>query len=78
MLAGANALYFTLFDEAWVLKPGDDAPFEAKAVAVSAITWARVRPLSVDCAKLTTGAANADMAITEAIRAFIARTPFFE
>jgi len=37
MLAGANALYFTLFDEAWVLKPGDDAPFTAKAVAVSAI-----------------------------------------
>jgi len=37
MLAGANALYFTLVDEAWVLKPGDDAPFTAKAVAVSAI-----------------------------------------
>ncbi len=37
MLAGANALYFTLFDEAWMLKPGDDAPFTAKAVAVSAI-----------------------------------------
>lgn len=37
MLAGANALYFTVFDEAWVLKPGDDAPFTAKAVAVSAI-----------------------------------------
>ena len=37
MLAGANALYFTLFDEAWVLQPGDDAPFTAKAVAVSAI-----------------------------------------
>lgn len=37
MLAGANALYFTLFDEAWALKPGDDAPFTAKAVAVSAI-----------------------------------------
>ena len=37
MLAGANALYFTLFEEAWVLKAGDDAPFTAKAVAVSAI-----------------------------------------
>ncbi len=37
MLAGANALYFTLFDEAWLLQPGDDAPFTAKAVAVSAI-----------------------------------------
>jgi len=37
MLAGANALYFTLFEEAWVLKAGDDAPLTAKAVAVSAI-----------------------------------------
>jgi hypothetical protein len=37
VLAGANALYFTLFDEAWVLKPGDEAPFTAKAAAVSAI-----------------------------------------
>jgi hypothetical protein len=37
MLAGANALYFTLFEEPWMLKPGDDAPFTAKAVAVSAI-----------------------------------------
>jgi hypothetical protein len=37
MLAGANALYFTVFDQAWVLKPGDNAPFMAKAVAVSAI-----------------------------------------
>jgi hypothetical protein len=37
MLAGLNAFYFTLFDEAWVLKPGDEAPFSAKAMAVSAI-----------------------------------------
>jgi hypothetical protein len=37
MLAGANALYFTLFDESWALKAGDDAPLTAKAVAVSAI-----------------------------------------
>ena len=37
MLAGANALYFTLFDAAWALKPGDDAPSTAKVVAVSAI-----------------------------------------
>lgn len=43
MLAGINALYFTLFDEAWILKPGDDAPFTAKAVAVSAIVlWVGV------------------------------------
>jgi hypothetical protein len=37
MLAGANALYFTVFDEAWTLQPGDEAPLSAKAVAVSAI-----------------------------------------
>jgi hypothetical protein len=43
MLAGANALYFTVFDEAWVLQPGDEAPFSAKAVAVSAIVlWVGV------------------------------------
>jgi hypothetical protein len=43
MLAGANALYFTLFDEAWVLEPGDEAPFSAKAAAVSAIVlWVGV------------------------------------
>lgn len=37
MLAGANAFYFTLFDEAWALQPGDEAPFTAKAAAVSAL-----------------------------------------
>lgn len=37
MLAGGNALYFTLFDEAWALRPGDEAPFTAKAAAVSAL-----------------------------------------
>ena len=43
MLAGANALYFTVFDEAWVLQPGDEAPLSAKAVAVSAIVlWVGV------------------------------------
>ena len=43
MLAGVNALYFTLFDEAWILRPGDDAPLTAKAVAVSAIVlWVGV------------------------------------
>jgi uncharacterized membrane protein len=43
MLAGANALYFTIFDEAWVLQPGDEAPLSAKAVAVSAIVlWVGV------------------------------------
>jgi hypothetical protein len=43
MLGGANALYFTVFDEAWVLQPGDEAPLSAKAVAVSAIVlWVGV------------------------------------
>jgi len=43
MLAGLNAFYFTLFDEAWVLKPGEEAPFAAKAMAVSAIVlWVGV------------------------------------
>jgi uncharacterized membrane protein len=37
LLAGVNALYFTMFDQTWVLKPGDDAPLTAKAVALSAI-----------------------------------------
>jgi hypothetical protein len=43
MLAGANAFYFTLFDEAWALQPGDDAPFTAKAAAASALVlWVGV------------------------------------
>jgi hypothetical protein len=37
VLATVNAFYFTLFDEAWTLKAGDEAPLTAKAVAVSAI-----------------------------------------
>jgi uncharacterized membrane protein len=37
LLAGVNALYFTMFDETWTLKAGDDAPLRAKAVALSAI-----------------------------------------
>jgi hypothetical protein len=37
LLAGANVLYLTLFDEVWALGPGDHAPFSAKAVAVSQI-----------------------------------------
>jgi uncharacterized membrane protein len=40
VLAGANALYFTIFDEAWSLGPGEDAPFTAKIAAVSAmVLW---------------------------------------
>ena len=37
LLAGANAFYFTLFDDAWALRPGDEAPFPAKAAATAAL-----------------------------------------
>jgi hypothetical protein len=37
LIAGANALYFTMFDEVWVLTPGDDAPMQAKVAAMSAV-----------------------------------------
>lgn len=37
VLAGINVLYFTIFDEVWVLDAGEDAPFTAKTVAVSAL-----------------------------------------
>jgi hypothetical protein len=37
MLTGLNVLYFTVLDEPWTLGSGDDAPFTAKAVAVSAL-----------------------------------------
>ena len=43
VVAAVNAFYFTLFDEAWVLKPGDEAPFAAKFAAISAIVlWVGV------------------------------------
>jgi hypothetical protein len=37
VLGGLNALYFTLFDEPWTVESGVDAPFRAKAIALSAI-----------------------------------------
>jgi hypothetical protein len=37
MLAGLNVLYFTVFDEAWAVGSGKDAPPLAKAVAASAL-----------------------------------------
>jgi uncharacterized membrane protein len=37
MLAGINVLYFTIFDEAWAVDAGEDAPFTAKAVAATAL-----------------------------------------
>jgi uncharacterized membrane protein len=43
LVAGANALYFTMFDDVWQLKPGDDAPFTAKFAAVSAVVlWVAI------------------------------------
>jgi hypothetical protein len=43
MLAGANALYFTLFEEPWSLGPGEDAPLTAKIAAASAMAlWVGV------------------------------------
>ena len=37
LIAGANALYFTMFDEVWTLAPEDDAPMTAKVAAGSAV-----------------------------------------
>ncbi len=33
LIAAVNAIYFTMFDEPWVLGPGDEAPAFAKAMA---------------------------------------------
>jgi hypothetical protein len=37
LLAGLNILYLMVFDEAWALGPGDNAPLSAKVIAGSAI-----------------------------------------
>jgi len=37
LLAAANALYFTVLDEAWALGPGDEAPLTAKVMAAAAM-----------------------------------------
>ena len=43
LIAGANALYFTMFDEVWILAPGDDAPMQAKVAAGSAVVlWVAI------------------------------------
>jgi hypothetical protein len=43
LLAGLNAVYFTLVDEPWELGPGEDAPFTAKFAAASAVVlWVAV------------------------------------
>jgi hypothetical protein len=43
LLAGANALYFTLLDQPWGLGPKEDAPVTAKVAAASAmLLWVGV------------------------------------
>jgi uncharacterized membrane protein len=43
LVAGANALYFTMFDEVWELKSGDEAPMQAKVAAGSAVVlWVAI------------------------------------
>jgi hypothetical protein len=43
LIAGLNALYFTVLDEAWEIKAGDDAPLTAKVMALAAISlWVGV------------------------------------
>jgi hypothetical protein len=37
LIAGANTLYLTVFDEAWALRPGDEPPMTAKIIAASGI-----------------------------------------
>jgi hypothetical protein len=37
LLAGANVLYLTMFDDVWALGAGDQAPLSAKLVAASQI-----------------------------------------
>jgi hypothetical protein len=43
MLAGLNAVYFTVLEEPWKLGPGEDAPLTAKIAAASAmVLWVGV------------------------------------
>ena len=37
LVAGANALYFTVFDQAWIVGAGDTPPMAAKVAAASGI-----------------------------------------
>jgi len=37
VLAAANILYFTMFEETWAMRSGDDAPFKAKIIAALTI-----------------------------------------
>jgi hypothetical protein len=43
VLGGINVLYFTIFDHAWTLQPGEDAPLSGKVMAVLTIAvWVGV------------------------------------
>lgn len=43
LVAGANAIYFTMFDDVWNLKPEADAPMRAKIAAGSAVVlWVAI------------------------------------
>jgi len=43
VLGGINVLYFTIFDHAWALQSGEDAPLSGKVVAVLTIAvWVGV------------------------------------
>lgn len=43
MVAGLNAIYFTVFDEPWAVGATDDAPLKVKVIAVSAVVlWVGV------------------------------------
>lgn len=43
LIAGANALYFTMFDAVWDLGPGDEAPMQARVAAGSAVVlWVAI------------------------------------
>jgi hypothetical protein len=37
LIAGVNLLYFTTFEEAWAIGPGDNPPLSAKALAISTL-----------------------------------------
>ncbi len=37
LVAAVNVLYFTVFEEAWAVRPGDDAPLKAKVIAALTI-----------------------------------------
>ena len=53
LLAGANVLYLTLFDEVWALGPGDNAPMSAKLVAASQVCCGSASFISAGCFRIS-------------------------